>query len=331
MTALPADRKDLINAKALQSLRDEMQLQAVLGRSAWMAVHSHHFFDLKHSVWRELDALASRTWRGTLRDRPILLKVLLIVESKRIAEKHILLPRFEPLKQAIIYDWLGSQRRTQDRFSVYQQAGLDQRLAQRVDTAVSGGAFDIMPNAPNILFPPDNVEWHAASFTEAHNGQGKVDEAGSSVVWKTRLDLQSAGQALAQAEVDFGKQELLLALQFARLKQIGANKPDFDLFQEIISQVRERTFTITVLHPIIVVDADLWGVTQGDAVPIQHARIHLTGVSRFPYYWFDLVRREAIERVLSEAQEGYDVQTAEKGLTPEEVNMGIAKYDIAAP
>jgi hypothetical protein len=324
-----------VNAKALQSLRDEMQLQGILDKPSWASVHSHHFFDIRDNVWRELDAVASRSWRGVLQKRPIRVKVVVLVESKRLAEKQLLLPRFNPLRQAIIYDWLGSQRRRKERFAVYEQAGLDPRLAQRVDIDISGGAADIMPNAPNILRPPSHAEWNAAGFIEAQNGQGKVDDPESAVVWRARLALRSAAQALAQMEIDSSSQDLLLALQFARLKQFAANQAnqteEFDLYTEILTQMRDRVFTITVFHPIVVVDAALWGVSPDDLVAVQHARIHLTGVSRYPYYWFDVARRDAAASVISAAQTGYDRQAAEKGLVPEEPNMGLVDYEIAHP
>jgi hypothetical protein len=320
-----------LNLKALQSLRDEMELQRILHKQSWVAVHSHHFLDVKENVWRELDALASRTWKGVLNKRPILVKVLVLAESKRIAEKQVLLPAFKPLKQAIIFDWLGAQRHSNDRAAIYQQVGVDARIAQRVDLDVAGGAWDFMPDAPNLLRPPKDVEWNAAGLTEAQNGSGKVEDGGSSVIWKTRLDLQSAARALAQREIEFSKQELILALQFARLKQMASRSSDFDLYEAIAAEMRDRAFTITVIHPMIVVDADLWGVTETDVVPVQHARIHLTGVSRFPYYWFDLVRRDAAERAMSEAQAGYDRQAAQRGLVPQTENMGVSDYEIAAP
>lgn len=331
MSAPLDDRSKLVNAKALQSLRDEVRLQSILDKPSWVAVHSHYYMDISSNQWREADAVAFRAWRGFLQKRPIRLKVVILVESKRLAEKHLLLPRFEPLRQAIIFDWLGSQRRSRERFEAYEQVGLDSRLAHRVDQEVGGNVADIMPGAPNLLRPPATAQWHAAGFVEAKNGEGKPEEPGASVVWKARLALQSAAQALAQEELDFSRQELLLALQFARLRQMAAGSEDFDLYSEIVAQIRDRVFTITVFHPMIVVDADIWGVLPEELVPVQHARVHLTGVSRYPYYWFDLVRREAADGVISAAQANYDLQVYERAFTPETPNMGLVDFEIAHP
>ena len=82
---------------------------------------------------------------------------------------------------------------------------------------------------------------------------------------------------------------------------------------------------------MVVVDGDLWGVTQESTTPVKHARIHLTGVSGFPYFWFDLVRRDAADEVVAQAQAHYDAQAAGKGLVEFSPQMGIADYEIARP
>lgn len=281
MSALE-DRKKLINAKAIRSLRDEMDLQNVLDKPDWISVHSHHYSDLATGIWREVDAVAIRSWRGILGKRPVVIKVVILVESKRIAEKQLLLPAFNPLRQAIIYDWLGSQRRRDDRFAIYKQIGLEPKTASRVDYEVGGNVADIMPGAPNLLYPPKPAGWDTAGFVEAQNGDGKINEIESSVVWRARLALGSAAQAIAQQETEISSRELAMALQLARISQIGTRDQNFDLFDEILRRTKDLAFTVTVFHPMVVVDADLWGVSPTDEIPVQHARVHLTGVRGIP-------------------------------------------------
>jgi hypothetical protein len=330
------DRKDLVSDRALESLRDELRIHAMLDQPSWVSVHSHHFFDLREKQWRELDAVASRSWEGMLQKQPVRIKILFIVESKSLANKHILLPQFEPIRQAIVYDWIGSQQRKRDRFDIYEQLGLERRLAARIDLEVTGTAAEVMPNAPNIMMPPRNPEWNSASFTEAQNSKGKSkksdNELRTSVVWRARLALRSAAQALVQSEVDRESRDFALALQYARLQQIASpEREDFDFAKYVVDGFRKVRFTMTIFHPVIVVDSDLWGVSTDDLTPISHARVHLTGVSRYPYFWFDLVRREALERIILEAQRTYEAQALEKGLVPVEPNMGDAEYEIAHP
>lgn len=330
------DRTKLINDKALSSLRDELRLQTALETREWISIHSHHYFDLREKQWRELDAVASKMWAGYLSDRPIRVKVVFLVESKSIREKHVLLPPHAILKQAVVFDWLGSYRRRDERFRLYEEAGLDRKLATSVDSVLTGGAADVMPDAPNILLPPRELVWHSAGFVEAQNTAGMAKrfkkELGSSVVWRARLSLQSAAQALAQEEIEAAAGELGIAIRFARLRQMSrGNDEAFDMKAEVVSEMASRAFTITVFHPVIVVDADLWGVDGDDVIPVNHARVHLTGISRYPYFWFDLVQREAVNKVIREAQANYDQQASERGLHTEEVNLGTADYEIAYP
>lgn len=330
------DRRGLIQERALASLRDELRLQAALARKEWVSIHSHHFFDLREQQWRELDAVASRMWSGYLAKNPIKIKVVFLVESKSLAEKHLLLPAHKLLKQAIVFDWLGSSRWRNERFIIYEEAGLDRRLATTIDTALTGGAADVMPNAPNILLPPRKSIWHATGLVEARNQAGKAkksdDELGSSVVWRARLALQSAAQALAHNEIESAARDLRLAIQFARLRQISRQEdPTFDIGAQIAAEVAKNPFTITIFHPVVVVDADIWGVNEDDVTPVEHTRVHLTGISRYPYFWFDLVKRERVESVVRDAQASYDKQAEDHGLSGVDVSLGTAEYEIAHP
>lgn len=91
-----------------------MRLQAALDQPAWSSIHSHHYFDQRGKQWRELDAVASKVWSGYLAKRPIKIKVVILVESKSLRSKHVPLPPFDPVKQAVVFDWLGSNRRKSD-------------------------------------------------------------------------------------------------------------------------------------------------------------------------------------------------------------------------
>lgn len=330
------DRSNLINDRALESMRDELRIQAALDAREWVSVHSHHFFDLRKQQWRELDAVASRLWVGKLGERPIKVKVVILVESKSLSEKHLLLPPHDLIKQAVVFDWIGSSRRRHERYRIYEEGGLDRRTASAVDTAITGGAADVMPNAPNILLPPRGSIWHSSGLVEAQNVAGTAskykDEIGSSVVWKARLALQAAAQAIVFEETESDAQNLRLAIQFGRLSQKTRTEDKFfDLKSEIVAEVGKRPFTILVFHPVIVVDADIWGVEEGEVVPVDHARVHLTGISRYPYFWFDLVRRECVEAAVGNAQATYDRLAGQRGLRGEEINLGLADYEIAHP
>lgn len=116
----------------------------------------------------------------------------------------------------------------------------------------------------------------------------------------------------------------------SKVRKITA-KPEFNVAQEVVQDLLAKPFTIAVFHPVIVVDADLWGVTSDDLVALDHARVHLTGVSRSPYFWFDIVQRKAVANYISATQAEYDRQAREKGFTYDEPDEGILDYDIAHP
>lgn len=328
------ERASLVSEQTLRSLRSEMALQAHLDRPSWTAVHSHHYLDRAANVWRELDAVAIRWWKGRLDRHEVTIKVAIIVESKHLGQKHVLLPAFKPLRQAIIFDWLGGMAHAEERLQILLDVGLERRLAQQLDYEIAAGASDLMPNSPNIMYPPQVGVWHSAGFVEAqHKGKVQEDPLGSSVIWKARLSLQSAAKALASDEIAQSSREVQMGIRLALLSQMGAQaqgKP-FDLKQAFADYLKKNPFTLTLFHPIVVVDSDLWGVTQEELTPVKHARVHLTGVSRFPYFWFDLVQRDAAAAVVAEAEAGYDRQAAEKGLQPFAPTMGIADYEIARP
>jgi len=328
------DRASLVSEQALKSLRDEMALQAHLERPSWTSVHSHHYFDLAAKVWRELDVVAIRWWKGRLDGHEVTIKVAIIVESKHLAQKHVLLPAFKPLRQAIIFDWFGGMAHAEERLQVLLDVGVERRLAQQLDREISAGASDVMPDAPNIMYPPQAGVWHSAGFVEAqHKGKVPEDPLSKSVIWRARLALQSAARALVQEEIEQSAREVQMAIRLALVSQLGAQAKgrDFDLKEAFVSYLKKNPFTLTIFHPIVVVDADLWSVTQEELLPVKHARVHLTGVSRFPYFWFDLVQRDAASGVMAAAQAEYDRQAGEKSLEPFSPRMGIADYEIARP
>lgn len=330
----PKDRSSLVNKQALKSLRDEMALREDLERPSWTSVHSHYYFDLDAQVWRELDVVSIRWWKARLNGHEVIIKVAIIVESKHLGQKHVLLPAFKPLRQAIIFDWLGGMAHAEKRLQILLDAGVERRLAQQLDNQISAGAADVMPDAPHILYPPKARVWHSAGFVEAlPKEKGKEDPLSKSVIWRARLGLQSAAKALAHDEIEQSSREVQIAIRLALVSQMGARAggKTFDLKDKFLSHLRKNPFTLTVFHPIVVVDSDLWGVTQEELRPVKHARIHLTGVSRFPYFWFDLVQRDIASEVMALTQAEYDRQAEERGLEPFSPRLGVADYEIARP
>lgn len=323
-----------VNAEALRSLRNEVQLQANLSQSSWTAVHSHYYVDPEKNGWRELDAAAIRWWKGPLGQREVIIKVAILVESKHLGQKHVLLPSFKPLRQAIIFDWAGGMAHAEERQKILLDVGIEGRTAYQLDQAISAGASDVMHTSPNILYPPKGEQWDAASFVEAPNsGKAPDERLEGSPIWKTRLSLQSAARALAAQQIDEDTREIAMAIRLALVGKVGADAAGrpFDLKKAFTDYLQKRPFTLTVFHPIIVVDSDLWGVNDQGLVPVQHARIHLTKLSRFPYFWFDLVHRDAAPEVLSRAQAGYDKQAEAKALVPHSPGMGLVDYEVARP
>ncbi len=325
-----ANRPPNINAEALRSLQNEVRIQASLAQPSWTAVHSHYYFDPVKRVWRELDAAAIRWWQGLLDRHKVLIKLAILVESKHLRQKHVLLPAFKPLRQAIIFDWIGGMAHAEERRKILLDVGVDPRISYQLDREISAGAYDAMPNAPNILYPPKGEEWDAAAFVEALNSGKTSENLEDSAIWKARLGLQSAARAMADQQIEEDAREIAMAIRRALVGQLGAAGKPFDLKKAFIDNVT-KPFTVTVFHPIIVIDANLWGVSDKDTVPVRHARIHLTNLSGFPYFWFDLVHRDAAQEVIACAQENYDLQTQEKGLVPFSPGMGLADYEIARP
>jgi len=332
MPAQPlADKRSLLNKEALQSLRDELKVKSLLDRPHWHSVHSHHYLDTAENVWRELDALSLRQWTGALGDQPVRVKLYILVESKSLRGKQILLPRFNPVKQAVLTDWLGQHGRRDERLEEFARVGIPLDLASQLDFGLFSAGAEIFPDSPSMLFPPRLNIWNSAGFVEAQNAGGAVAELRASVVWKARLGLQSAARALVAPEVAQNRRELLMALQFARIAEISTQQADFDLHAEIRKYVQKVRFSMLVFHPILVVDADMWGLLGDDVQLLDHVRLHQTGVSRYPYFWLDIVHRDAADRVIREAQVRYEAQAVEKGLEPDEPQLGTADYDIARP
>jgi len=321
-----------LNEEAVRMLRNEIGLQANLDRPSWTAVHSHYYVDPEKGVWREIDAAGIRWWQGRMDKRDVLVKVAILVESKHLGQKHILLPAFEPLRQAIVFDWLGGMAHAEERREILAEVGVDSRTASQLDHEISAGASDVMPNAPNIMYPPKGNQWDAAAFVEApNNGRVPEERLEGSTIWKARLGLQSAARALAKQQFEQDSREVAMAIRLALIGRIGAGEKPFDLKKAFTAYLSKRPFTLTLFHPIVVVDADLWGVRADTTVSVRHARIHLTGLSRFPYFWFDLVHRDAAPEVIACAQASYDRQAQLKGLTPFSPGMGIVDYEIARP
>lgn len=308
----------LLNSQSFNSLTSEQRILSLMKGLGWRGIHSCFYTDSKTEKLREVDVLCRRVWECRLKNRQELADLNLVIEAKSAKGYHLL---FSALEGSSAYRqanelWMGLEGEPRQLIAqMLTDAGLTVEQSANVMKVFDKMAYpNRRPRCYRLSVDPPPAQVYVSAFRETNIGGEK--ELESSVLWKASLSLASAVGGLKQQTIDHMR---------VRLKE------DFEISSLIkldpIAQVTElldiHAGLVDLYHPIVVIDAPLWEVRDGELRSIRWCRFQQLETHGQSEWWFDVVHSDHFEKFAGELTRYYDKRYERARAKPYEYADGI--------
>ena len=293
----------LENSQSVKSLRAELRLISVLSANQWRCYHGAFYLDGVENKLREIDVLARQVWVRQTRGREETSRLNLIIEAKSAKDWQIVFSADRSSDETCGYTtrvWSGfiDNERYRWIINALLRAGVNEAEISGLIAKFEKRAF---PNKyarmPTVVEPP-SASHIVTAFRETNTGQEKDLE--NSVFWRAISGLRSTTKALEVASEEWH------ADWFADPKLRSSSSPDSVERFETISDF--SLGFVDIIHPIVVMDANLWLVEAESLTPIQSCRFHQLDHAGTVTWWCDVVHTsefsshvESLSRVYAKA------------------------------
>lgn len=298
--SVPDVQTRILGSASFQSLSSEQTILSVLKDLGWGAIHSCFYVDGKTEKLREIDVLGRRIWERTLKNRQDSADLYLIAEAKSAKGFHLL---FSPLEGSAAFkqantQWFGWDEEQTIIFRMLPDIGLTAEQTEYVRKALQKIAF---PKGGlrygRLSVDPPPAEVYASAFRETNIGGEKDLE--SSVLWRASLSLASAVSSLKQQSLNHLRESLTEEFELAPLVKL-------DPIGQVIEQLEVHLSTLSLFHPIVVIDAPLWLVKRGELSDIKWCRFQQLDTYGRSEWWFDAVHSEHFQQYAKELTQYYE-------------------------
>jgi hypothetical protein len=270
-----------------------MRVEDILGRLGWRTRHSPNYIDVREAKDREMDALATRSWRRERKGRAHVAHLNLVIECKGIHKETLLLAKMERAAEAdrLYHHWLGLDDDDLRNAigAVAHDAGFDAIKVLRRFEAMAypqGRAvvYPLLVNAPRAPI-------RASAIREAERDE---DE---SQIRKAMLQLHSAVQGTVATIRDESLGQLHDDLR---------QREDVDRLDYALDQIQSAATSVYLFHPIVVVDTKLVTVDhEGELAIVEWGRIERARIASFERRWLDVVSSEHFEKYAAQLTTWY--------------------------
>lgn len=297
------DLKDkLLKSESLKSLRGEVDISNALAVLGWQVVTGSVYSDPKTSKLREVDSCARRMWRKSSPPH-FVANVVIYCESKSMSGFHLVFPpatppTFNRLLTACHHVWFGSPYPSRRGLleDIFAGAGVAPNSIHRI---IDGLVSISHPNGSaliaDMMIDPPQASTHATTFKETNIGGEK--DADNSVLWRACSSLSSVLNA-ASSRLDQSCCE--------DLSLIGRNGIQHNTFiHDIHAAYLKSVGYVTLYHPIVVVDAQMWELNASDLKPIESCRLIQHSATSLDMTWYDVVHRDAFKPYVTTLTEHY--------------------------
>jgi hypothetical protein len=272
------------NSKRYRSYRSEMRVEDVLERLGWKTRHSPDYIDVREKKDREMDALATRSWRRERKSGPHIAHLNLVIECKGIHKETLLLAKMKRGGEAdrLYHHWLGLDDDDLRNAigTVAAEAGFD---AKKVLLRFEGMAY---PQGRAVVYPL-LVNAPRAPIRASAIGEAERDEE-ESLIRKAMLQLHSAVQGTVATIRDESLSQLHDDLQ---------QRQDVDRLDYALEQIQSAATSVHLFHPIVVVDTKLVTVDhKGELAIVEWGRIERARMASYDRRWLDVVGAEHFEK-----------------------------------
>jgi hypothetical protein len=296
--------KKILNSQAVNSLLLEKRVYELFRKHKWNAKHSPYYTDNETNKFREIDIVARNYWEGP-KDEDISCSIEYVVECKSIKDYHIIvndcLDRNEIL--GLIHCWIGND--VSDSHTKILSYLLDKgfskdeilHLLKEFDAlCYPEGMFKFVDNRVDaFVIPTFN------SFRETNISV--VKDLDNSVVWKSFQSLNSCIKKLQEFEWD----NIQFELKNLDFMEIKSNDEKINC---ILESVRFASNHITYVHPLLVIESNLWKLENG-LKSLNYFRLVFQEIFGGEI-WVDIVNIDFLDEYLKKAKY-YDKYLISKG------------------
>jgi hypothetical protein len=298
-------REKLFNSETAETIRMESSISDFLSRMKWEVVPSYYYTDLSTEKLREIDVYALRTFHVPRLKKFIgapLVNVHLICECKTLSGSNVIVvpSRTKQNFKRVLKFWIGYND------NIRQISSLIYKAFQIGNVSSKKEIYDFLLNkaypheeqfvsspigaAVNISLPKVDVECNI--FRETKSG-AELKE-GESSVWRTTQSLFSSTDAIFKSEKErFHNNFEDSNLEVDNVAEV-ASWAAFMAFENLLRQ--------SYFHPFLVTKAKIWTLEENGVVPVESARIFVSGLFRNDEYlnnrYIDIVQYEHASRYL---------------------------------
>lgn len=294
----------LLKSAAVKSLASELRIAASLREFGWSTSHGSFFTDPITAKLRETDVLAKRLWQRRLGSQEQIAHLDLIVEVKSIRDHHLVFApsSFSSSYAVVERGWIGyaSERGP-------SQARLTEAL-ERADVKTSNISvilerfFDLaypagMMAVRDLTLNPPPAPFAASAFRETNVGGQK--DLNASVFWKAAQTLSTFVDHASTHSMQGSFEFVEFVSDYARLRNL-------DVVEAVLDELAREVQRIRLFHPVIVVDASLWALKNGDLEELSWCRFHRLNKDGLMSTWYDVVQSKVLSDYLGLVTEHYD-------------------------
>jgi hypothetical protein len=297
-------RQKLASSAAVASLRAEQEIAATFQSEGWSVVHGLFYADPVTGKNRELDVVASTSWRRFGDDKAHHVTLRTFAEVKTIRDYHLV---FAPLREQPQYVapecfWLGYH---ETEFAEFISNGhiigtdADDMLAEFNRASVLEDR-DLAIEAME-LFAPESP-FSASAFRETNTAHDR--DLDSSVLWKASQAVFAARKAVRIASVSKIFDRLAGSYEVSKIVRRSA-------VEYLPEHLGDAMRTVEIVYPLIVVDAALWAVTEDDLRELRWCRLFEIGATEVT--WCDIVRRQHVTSYVKHLTRHYERTLSKAG------------------
>jgi len=270
-----------------------MRVEDILGRLGWTTRHSPDYTDVREAKDREMDGLATRSWRRVRKGGSHVAHLNLVIECKGIHKETLLLAKMKRPDEAdrLYHHWLGLD---------------DDDLRNAIGTLAQDAGFDAIkvlrrfeamayPQGRAVVYPllvnAPRAPIRASAIREAERDE---DE---SQIRKAMLQLHSAVQGTVATIRDESLSQLHDDLR---------QREDVDRLDYALDQIQSAATSVYLFHPIVVVDTKLVTVDhEGELAIVEWARVERARMASYDRRWLDVVSSEHFEKYATQLTKWY--------------------------
>jgi len=284
------DNSQLINklfkSSAVNSIILERKVFESLKKMKWQVSHSPYYIDVDSKKHREIDIVASKYWN--VKD-DFSCRVNLLIECKSLKDYHIIVDNKRNAKRYELKDfWLGN-----DNIFHYQKI---RKLLKKAKT--SENDINAIVGKLDSYCCPDGIVCRNADFIfdafkiDAYNvfretNIANTKDIDNSVIWKCQQSLSSCINSFDE----FFWNDIDYSIKTIKNDSIFNSS---DLVAEIVSGLINDVKHKEIVHPVIVVESNLWELNSDRMNKLNYFRLCFQQL-RDTELWVDIVHIDHVD------------------------------------